>query len=328
MKATILRAGPSDSIQDFGRTGYRALGVSSGGALDSFAAAVTNVLAGNPVDAAVIEITLGNFRLRCSDDRLVAWSGGDFAVRCGGERLAAGHAGALAAGEEIEFARANHGCRAWLALSGGIDLPLLLGSRSTDLRAGFGGMDGRALRNDDAVALGETTPAVRARWRSIRQGGASALSPPNEWVQTAASFPTLRIVRGADWEMFTATARRAFFGQPYVVTPAADRMGIRLEGPPLRRKGKGDLLSEAVAPGAIQVPPNGQPILLLGDCQTIGGYPKIAHVITVDLPRAAQLRPGDEVRFVETSLDDAQALLTQRALDFDLFRVGLELLAK
>jgi antagonist of KipI len=135
----------------------------------------------------------------------------------------------------------------------------------------------------------------------------------------------LRVVKGTNWDRFTPEAQRAFVSRAFSVSPDSDRMGARLEGPELQQIEPGDLLSEAVAPGTIQVPPNGQPILLLGDCQTIGGYPKIAHVITVDLPIAAQLWPGNSVRFEEVSLKEAQRLLREREDDFARFRVGLSL---
>ena len=150
----------------------------------------------------------------------------------------------------------------------------------------------------------------------------SAAAP---WAATAHRDGFLRIVRGAHWDRFTPEAQRSLVTNAFAVTPDSDRMGARLDGPELERIDATDLLSEAVAPGTLQVPPNGKPILLLGDCQTIGGYPKIAHVITVDLPMAAQLWPGDAVRFREVSLAEAQDLLREREEDFARFRVGLSL---
>jgi antagonist of KipI len=135
-------------------------------------------------------------------------------------------------------------------------------------------------------------------------------------------------VKGTDWDRFTAESKQSLIGSAFTVTPDSDRMGVRLEGPELKRAESKDLLSEAVAPGTLQIPPDGQPILLLGDCQTIGGYPKIAHVITVDLPIAAQLWPGDTVRFQEVSLAQAQTLLGEREKDFALFKAGVALRAK
>jgi antagonist of KipI len=213
----------------------------------------------------------------------------------------------------------------WLAISGGIDVPLVLGSRSTDMRAGFGGLDGRALRDRDELPIGEMNATNCVRAKALRDKALSSWSAQREWTSTAVRYPILRIVRGVDWSRFDAFVHEALTNEKFTVTPEADRMGVRLDGPELKRQEQGDLLSEAVAPGTIQVPPNGKPILLLGDCQTIGGYPKIAHVITVDLPIAAQLRTGDEVQFHETSISEAHSLLLQREEDLARFRIGLDL---
>jgi antagonist of KipI len=163
---------------------------------------------------------------------------------------------------------------------------------------------------------------IAALWGSRKIAKWTAPAP---WVATTRRAPFLRIVQGPEWNRFTADAQTALLKTAFAVTPDSDRMGARLEGPSLNRADTRDLLSEAVAPGTLQVPPNGQPILLLGDCQTIGGYPKIAHVITVDLPIAAQLWPGDLVRFSEVSLADAQELVREREENYARFRVGLSL---
>jgi antagonist of KipI len=302
-----------------GRTGFRQSGVSLGGALDSHALRVANALVGNENSAAGLEATMGNVRLRFEDERMVAWCGGAFAVRIGEENLAPGHAGVIGARQELVMAAPNEGSRAWLAISGGIDVPVVLGSRATDLRGNFGGHHGRALQDGDILPLGKHGDLkIAAPW-------VSEWSAPGPWAATANRDRFLRIVRGANWDRFTPEAHTSLVTASFTVTPDSDRMGARLDGPGLSRINSGDLLSEAVAPGTLQVPPSGQPILLLGDCQTIGGYPKIAHVITVDLPIAAQLWPGDRVRFHEVALTEAQQLLLEREDDFARFRVGLDL---
>jgi antagonist of KipI len=325
MNVVIHSAGFLTSVQDLGRAGFRQSGVSSGGALDSHALRVANALVGNEDPAAGLEATLGNLRLRFEDQRVVAWCGGAFNVRIGNEDLPPGHAGLVDRDDELIMTAPQAGSRAWLAISGGIDVPLVLGSRSTDLRGNFGGHEGRALRDGDALPLGEPSflPArVRELFGDRKIAEWTALSA---WVTTAPRDRFLRIVPGPDRSRFTSQAQTSLLGEPFTVTLDSDRMGARLEGTNLDRVDSGDLLSEAVAPGTLQVPPNGKPILLLGDCQTIGGYPKIAHVITVDLPIAAQLWPGDLVRFHEVSLGEAQQLLRERENDFARFRVGLSL---
>ncbi|MDQ6912762.1 MAG: biotin-dependent carboxyltransferase family protein [Verrucomicrobiota bacterium] len=312
----VRRAGFLTTVQDLGRSGQRAIGVSLGGALDPHSLRVANFLVGNEENAAGLEFTLGQSVLRFSDERLLAWCGGEFEMRIGSERIPAGHTFVIRADEELHISAPAKGARAWLAIVGGIDSPLVLGSRSTDLRSGFGGWEGRALRDGDQLPLGPNSRGMRAR--------ISTWSAPNEWSKTRAHHEFLRFLRGAEWSDFEANA---LLENSFTVSADSDRMGVRLEGTALLRNRTTDLISEPVAPGTIQVPPNGQPILLLGDCQTIGGYPKIAHVITVDLSAAAQLRPGDSVRFVEVSLGEAQNLLHQRQRDLDIFRIGLSLQA-
>jgi antagonist of KipI len=319
MSLIVERAGFLTSVQDLGRVGFRQFGVSSGGALDSFGMRVANLLVGNDEGAAGLEITLGSLQLRFGDERLVVWCGGEFEVRIGPKALPAGHAAHVQAGERLKFGRPQIGCRSWLAVSGGIDVPSVLESRSTDLRAGFGGCEGRGLRDRDVLPLNAWPGAP------IRATDIFSWTAPHDWVSSAKPKPILRFVRGIDWNRFNASTLKRLTSEAFTVSPDSDRMGVRLEGPELKRVDESDLISEAVAPGTIQVPPSGRPILLLGDCQTIGGYPKMAHVITVDLGVAAQLRAGDHVRFSEVSLADAHRLLLERERQLELFRVGVSL---
>ena len=319
MSLIVERAGFLTSVQDLGRTGFRESGVSLGGALDPFGLRVANLLVGNDERAAGIEITLGGLRLRFENDHLVAWCGGDFDARLGSTALPAGHAALVQSGGKLKFGRSQLGCRCWLAISGGIDRPVVLGSRSTDLRGHFGGFEGRTLHDGDTLPLGSHPVS------SVAAAAISSWTAPHDWVSPAKREPVLRFIRGVDWKRFDGLSLERLTSEAFTVSTDSDRMGARLEGPELHRVEESDLISEAVAPGTIQVPPGGKPILLLGDCQTIGGYPKIAHVITVDLGVAAQIRAGDHVRFSEVSLVDAHRLLLERERQLELFRVGLSL---
>jgi antagonist of KipI len=325
MNATATRAGFLTSVQDLGRAGVREFGVSSGGALDPHALRVANLLAGNNESVAGLEITFGGLRIRFADERIVVWCGGEFKARVGSTSLEAGHPALVRAGEELSIESPALGRRAWLAISGGIDVPLVLGSRSADLRAGFGGVNGRPLRDSEEFPLGENSDRAKFLIKKLRTEKIAPWKPAHAWSNTAQRAPTLRYIRGSDSDRFVESARELFSNRNFSVSPDSDRMGIRLDGPQLERIEDVDLLSEAVAPGTVQVPPNGKPILLLNDCQTIGGYPKIAHVITVDLPMASQLCPGDRVRFSEISVRDAHALLLEREQNLEQFRRGLEL---
>ncbi len=311
-KITVLRAGPLTTVQDLGRPQHRRAGIAPGGALDLHAARIANLLVGNAEESAVLEVTFGPVRLNFADERIVACCGADI-------HDSLGRPIRIAPNEVLQLRAPRQGSRGWIAISGGIDLPLVLGSRATDLRGRFGGLDGRALRDGDELPLGQplSHPDFTGR---IASWGA-----PAEWARTASGHSVLRVVHGSEWEDFTVAAKAAFLDKSYVVTAEADRMGARLKGAALPRNTEAEMLSEAVVPGTIQVANDGQPILLLGDCQTIGGYPKIAHVITVDLPLAAQLRPNDSVRFQAVSLRDAEELFRARAADLARFRAGLQL---
>jgi antagonist of KipI len=325
MRLSILRAGFLTTVQDLGRTGFRASGVSVGGALDPLGLRVANLLAGNDESASGLEITLGNFRARFDDERIVGWCGAESSVRIGQEKIAPGQLVLVRANEELIVEPAASGMRGWLAISGGIDVPQVLGSRATDLRAQFGGFEGRVLRDGDTLPLANLSPRSKSIVKTLGDGRVASWSAPVDWANGAKRNAMLRIVRGKDVDLFEESVFEVLTSERFNVRSDSDRMGVRLEGPELNRKEETDLVSEAVVPGTIQVPPSGHPILLLGDCQTIGGYPKIAHVITVDLPIAAQLRPDDRVRFQEISLSDAHQLLLEREKDFALFKLGLEL---
>jgi antagonist of KipI len=328
MSLRIVRSGVLTSVQAGSRLGSRQFGVSSGGALDLVALRVLNALVANEAHAAVLEVASGVVRLEFSDPRLIAWSGGEYEVRVGQALLPAGHVTAVDQDEEISFAGPKEGFRAWLAISGGIDVPEILGSRSTDVRAHFGGWQGRPLQDGDEIPLGSHSSRSIALLNGLGRPGVADWSAPFEWTHSSAALPVLHFVRGKDWESFDQPSRSGFSGTTFSVAPESDRMGVRLRGELVRCNDVGDLVSDAVAPGTIQVPPDGQPILLLGDCQTIGGYPKLAHVISTDLPRAAQLRPGEGVMFQEVSLADAHARLGQLERDLTKFAIGLEILKR
>ncbi len=345
MNLKIVRSGFLTTVQDLGRAGFRQFGVSSGGALDLHAMRVANVLVGNEESAAGLEITQGNLRLRFDDERIISWCGGDYEVRVASYSIPAGHSTLILAGDELSIAGPRQGCRGWLAVSGGIAVPLVLGSRSTDLRGNFGGLHGRALLDNDALPLGKNSKRTKVWMENLRTERIAPWSAPEPWSQTASANPVMRVIRGADWNRFTPPSRsygaagaplaaaalakeatiQRITSHEFAVSPDSDRMGVRLAGPELRSTDHSNLISEAVAPGTIQVPPSGKPILLLGDCQTIGGYPKIAHVITVDLSIAAQLAAGDHVRFSELSIADAHRLLLERERELERFRIGLSL---
>jgi biotin-dependent carboxylase-like uncharacterized protein len=296
----VLEPGVAVTIQDRGRFGYRSIGVPVSGALDPVLMAIANALVGNPADAAVLEIGLAGPTLRAATDPVrVALAGevGATWIDAGGESrpVRPWHTATLERGDLIRVGRLARGV-ACLGLSGGVQVVPQLRSRSTYTRARLGGVDGRALARGDRLPCG----AQLGEHGPERRGAAP-------WVHPAGP---IRVIVGPQDDHFTAAALAAFFATAWRVTRDLDRMGMRLEGPALAHNDRGaDIVSDAVAPGAIQVPASGQPILLLADCQTVGGYPKIATVIQADLPRLAHLRPGEELRFAAVDHARARAAL-------------------
>lgn len=325
------------TVQDGGRPGYRAIGVSAGGAMDEVALRIANLLVGNPERAAALEMTLAGAELEATDDLLIAVAGAGMEPTVDGERLPACRPVWVRRGTVIRFGRAARGCRAYLAVAGGIDVPPMLGGRGTDIRAGFGGADGRPLRAGDALPAGDPS-AWAAAWAAALAAEAAAsgrrwaapgwcASPdgfvPEGGARNAADGVVLRAVPSADIDAFTEEARERFFREPYRAAPDSDRMGVRLAGLPLELNVRTEMCSRGVLPGTVQVPAGGQPIVLGADCQTTGGYPVIAHVAAVDLPLLAQIRPGDRVRFRPIGLDEAHRLLLRREKELRLLAAGL-----
>jgi len=337
------------TVQDGGRAGYRAIGVTAGGAMDEVALRTANLLVGNPEGAAALEMTLAGAELEAADDLLVAVTGAEMSPAVdGGGRLPARRPVWVRRGAVIRFGRAARGCRAYLAVAGGIDVPPVLGGRGTDIRAGFGGAEGRPLRAGDALPAGAPS-AWAAAWMAALAAEAAAsgrswaapcwCAPPDivagagtgdfdgaegdGGARDAANGVVLRAVPSADAGAFTAEARERFFREPYRAVPDSDRMGVRLSGPPLELAVREEMRSRGVLPGAVQVPAGGRPIVLGADCQTTGGYPVIAHVASVDLPLLAQIRPGDMVRFRPIGLDEAHRLLLRREAEIRLLAAGL-----
>ncbi len=318
---TVLKPGLLTSVMDLGRPGFQRHGVVVGGALDRFAARVANAIVGNDEGAALLEVAQQGPELRFGATALVAWCGGGFAPRVGGTELPRDRAFRVEAGEVLVFGPARSGVRAWLAVAGGIDVPPVLGSRSTYRRAGFGGLEGRPLRAGDELRLGEPGAFARARLRAAERVSGWSVRP-----DTLVSPPPAGAVRamvGPEAHWFTPEALLLFHGTAWTATKDADRMGIRFAGPDLARSRPEEMVSEGVCDGAIQVPAGGAPIVLLTSRQTVGGYPRIAVVATVDLGRLAQLAPGGAVRFVPATVAEAQGLLLARERNFARVRAGL-----
>jgi len=323
---SVVKPGLLTTVQDLGRFGYQKYGIVAGGALDRFAARVANTIVGNAEEAAVLELAQLGPELRFERDTVIAWCGAGFDARLGAEALPPDRAVVVRAGERVSFGAAKSGLRAWLAVAGGVEVPLLLGSRSTYRRGGFGGHEGRALRAEDRLQCGALSEwAVAWLRKGVRVSSWSVR--PHTLVKVAPAG-VVRAIRGPEWDWFTEGAQRTLFSSDWTATKDADRMGVRLAGPALGLgEGAREMISEGVADGVVQVPGNGAPIVLLGGRQTVGGYPRLAVVATVDMGRVAQLAPGRTLRFHEIALAEAHALYLARERDLNRVRAGLARLA-
>jgi len=304
----VRKPGVHASVQDLGRPGLRQLGICPGGALDMLALTLANRLAGNADAAAGIEFTMGGCELQFETDTRIALTGDDFGATLDGVPLWPCWSVPVRAGQTLRLAGANApgtakaGLRSWLAVAGGIDVAPVLGSRSTDLKAGFGGHEGRALRKGDRLVLGASR--LGADQNARRPFGLRA--PDWGTAEPDGAF-ALRVLPGPEFDLFTPDAQALLWSERWRITPQSNRMGSRLAGVELQRKAGGDMLSSGVIPGTIQVPPSGQPIILMGDAQTTGGYPRIGVVIRADLWKLAQAPLGGRLRLVRTDLSHALA---------------------
>lgn len=303
MSITILNPGMLTTVQDLGRFGYQQFGVSASGVMDPRSASIANILAGNAEGEAVLECTMMGPHIRFDRANCIAITGGDLGPTLDGQPIANYAAVHVNAGQVLRFTMPRTGCRAYVAFAGGLDIPEVMGSRSTNMKARIGGYQGRKLQKDDVIGF-------RAPKDELRNMGVRHISP--EFIPRGEY--TLRVVLGPQDDAFTEKGIETFLTSVYTLTPEFDRMGCRLDGEVIEHVNDGNIISDGIAFGAIQVPSAGKPIIMVADRQTTGGYTKIANVISADFRILAQLKAGDKIRFEKVSVKTAQdALLAQRA---------------
>ena len=302
----VLKAGLLTTIQDRGRWGWQAQGVPVAGPMDPCSHRLANALAGNDPGAATFEVTLIGPELEFEDERVVAVAGADFELTVDGRSVPANSAFVVASGSHLRFGGRRRGTRAYIAVAGGLAVPPIFGSRATHLISAMGGIDGRALKSGDRLPLGDPMRARRAM----------SAQPATPVVALPETHAIIRVLAGPQQDYFSADALDVLQSGRYTISPQSDRMGFRLDGPALTHSRGADIISDATPLGSLQVPASGQPIVLMADRQTAGGYPKIATVIAADMSVAGQLGPGDTMTFSVCSLADAlSALIAQeRAL--------------
>ena len=304
----VLSPGIQTTIQDLGRSGYGHYGVPASGALDFFSLRVANRLVDNSENFACLETTLMGLQLKALTDVCVAVTGADLQLQVNRQPLEMWRSHIVKEGDILSFTGPRSGCRAYIAVGGGITAPLVLGSRSTNLFSGFGGIEGRSLQKGDYLCVDSPRVKLPVAGRSLK----------SEWIPKYPSTWTLRVVWGPQDNDFTGKGRQTLTHTRYRVSPQSDRSGIRLEGAEIQRKtGTAEsIISEGLISGSIQVPGDGKPIIILGETVS-GGYRKIATIITADLHMMGQIKPGDEIQFAAVSLEEAQRAIVEEGPEVD-----------
>jgi biotin-dependent carboxylase-like uncharacterized protein len=296
----VLSPGLLTTVQDLGREGFGPLGVSPSGAADPIALRLGNRLVGNPDGAAALEMTLLGGTFTFPQGGVVALTGSDFGGTLDGTPIELWTPVAVKAGQTLRLGPTRSGARCYLSVGGGIVVTSFLGSASTHLLSGLGGHEGRALRKGDVLQIGAASGPYQMR--SIAPGALQKLAPRK----------ILRVTPGPQCDWFPASSQNLFYASAYRIAEESNRMGLRLEGPPIPESSRGEMITEGVSLGAVQITAGGLPIILFVEQQTTGGYAKIANVITADLSSLGQLRPRDEIRFEQVNWDTARALLLEQ----------------
>ncbi|MEC5423278.1 biotin-dependent carboxyltransferase family protein [Virgibacillus sp. C22-A2] len=307
----IIKPGVFTTVQDLGRNGYQKYGLAVSGSADHHAHRMANILVGNPESAAVLEVTLMGLKMMVHKPTVIAVTGGDLNFTINNTDSSMWSAVRVDKGDIINFTGCRSGCRAYVSVVGGITVPEVLGSRSTDTIGKIGGVEGRALKRGDMIPFEE---------QSIHHFQGIRRSLPHHLIPKYTSDVRVRVLLGPQEEAFEEDSITTFFSSSYQVTKDTNRMGCRLEGNEIKHKSGADIVSEGIFFGAIQVPKNGQPIIFLVGRQSIGGYTKIGGVITSDLPKLAQVKPGDRITFERVTIEEAHRLLMEEEKDFSVLR--------
>jgi biotin-dependent carboxylase-like uncharacterized protein len=295
----VLKPGLFTTVQDLGRSGFLSYGVPLCGGMDQFSLVAANLIVGNEPGYACLETTIIGPELEALRGTQVAVTGAECSPRINAENVSMWRTLSLKKGDVLSLSSARRGCRSYLSVRGGVDVPVVLGSRSTFVRGGFGGLGGRALRSGDMIGCFDAAPL------------GTECSLPEKLLPSFADSVEARVVLGPQEDMFIETGVSTFLSGLFRITSEADRMGYRLDGPPVTHKKSADIVSDALLPGAVQVPQDGRPIVVMRDAQTTGGYSKIAVVVSPDLCVLGQARPGSSVRFSKVSVSEAQQRSTE-----------------
>jgi len=310
----ILKPGMYTTIQDIGRYNYQKSGMSVSGAMDQFSLRVANILVGNMDSEACLETTLFGLKIKFVGDALIAVTGGNLMPMINNKAIDMWSGVKVLDGDELSFGTAKSGCRSYISIERGIDVPEVMGSKSTYVKGKVGGFEGRMLRTGDEIKIG---CAGEDDFTNIKR-------LPIELIPSYCKDNIVRVVMGPQDDYFTAEGINTFFHCEYKVTSEADRMGYRLSGPKIDHKASADIISDGITMGSVQIPGDGAPIIMMADRQTTGGYTKIATIITPDINIVGQLKPGDSIRFKLISIEEAHRIYRKYMKDFDSIRESVE----
>ncbi|WP_053955301.1 biotin-dependent carboxyltransferase family protein [Inediibacterium massiliense] len=299
----IVHPGLLTTIQDEGRYGYQQFGVPVSGVMDDFAYRVGNILVGNEEKEAVLEVTMMGPTIEFEEEGILSITGGNLSPMMNGKSIAMWRSIYVKKGDTLSFGAVKSGCRSYIAFSGGMDIPMIMGSRSTYMKAKIGGLEGRALKSGDIVPLGVSKEKLKSFSSRIL---------PSKYIPKYEKEIEVRVLLGPQEDVFTDEGIHTFLSKPYIVTNECDRMGFRLDGEEIEHINGGDIISDGINFGAIQIPGHGKPIIMMADRQSTGGYTKIANVISVDLYKIAQAKPMDQIMFKKVDIKEAQNLLKER----------------
>lgn len=330
MRLSIISSGLLTTIQDLGRHGYQKDGIVVSGAMDTFALRAANLLVGNGEAEAGIEVTLMGPKIQFEQQQLIAITGADLSPRINGEPVKGWRPLFVEEGSVLEFGSPRSGCRAYIAVAGGFDIPPVMGSCSTYLHAGLGGIHGRPLQAGDTIPCRGIPAKMKPFLHSLIASQTKNPGAQTSWsVDSSLYFSysdpqPIRVLKGPEYGLFSAQSQQDFWRMAYQVTSQSDRMGYRLRGTRIHLAGEADVLSSAVTFGTVQVPAEGNPIVLLADHQTTGGYPRIAQVITADFSKLAQLTPRNKLQFKEVTLEEAQLLYIRQEKNIEKIKGALQ----
>ncbi|GGF30707.1 KipI antagonist [Halobacillus andaensis] len=324
----IVKDGLLTSVQDLGRTGYQKYGVIASGSMDTFAHRIANLLVGNEENEATLEVTLLGPVIKFEEEAIISICGGNLSPSIDGEKIKMWKPIFVTKGATLSFGKPQSGCRSYIAIGGGMDIPPVMESRATYMRANIGGYEGRSLEPDDVIQFRQSRPYPRKIQAEKRSYVEMDWAISTDLIPNYSPRPVISLIKGPQYEWFKEDSQQSLFSTPFKVSSQSDRMGFRMEGETLSLKEPRELISEAVSFGSIQVPNDGNPIVLLADRQTTGGYPKIGQVASVDLPVLCQMKPGEHLTFKEMTLAEAQQALLEQEHSIQLLKRSISLKQK